>query len=270
MTSSTSAAGSLEMLRAWIYLTGVLPLFEDLVLYDKLAGAAIAGRSLVVQFEVRHGPMAHLDIDADTIRYGPGSHPRPDVRLMFNTPERLNRMFGGEQVRPGLRKGFRHLRFLMGGFPTLAGRLSYYLEGEGSHAVEPDDEMRRFVVGLRLRALLGGAAAVAGHDNWLSDVAQHTPVGKLHMKVLPDGPQGTLEKAVYDSTHEFVASFGEVADHPNAIMEFTNLNAAWRVVSGDISFGEAASLGDVHLAGNIVLADQMNIFMHRLVTVMGF
>jgi hypothetical protein len=258
------------MLRAWIYLTGVLPLFEDLVLYDEQSRTAIAGRSLVVQFEVRHGPMAHLAIDAGTIRYGSGSHPRPDVRLTFKTPDRLNRMFGGERARPGLRKGFRYLRFLMGGFPTLAGRLSYYLEGEGTHGIEADDEARRFLVGLRLRALLGGAAAVAGNDDWLSDVAEHTPVGKLHMTVLPDGPRGTLEKAVHDGTHEFAASYGAVADHPNAVLEFTNLNAAWRVVSGETGFGEAASLGDVHLAGNIVLAEQMNIFMHRLVTVMGF
>jgi len=130
--------------------------------------------------------------------------------------------------------------------------------------------MRRFLVGLRLRALLGGAAAVAGHDNWLPDVADHTLVGKLHMKVLPDGPQGTLEKAVHNGRQESVASYEAVADHSNAVMEFTNLDAAWRVVSGDISSGEATSLGDVHLAANVVLADQMNVFMRRLVSVMGF
>jgi len=270
MTSSASGTGSLEMLRAWIYVTGVLPLFEDLVRYDGETQAAIAGRKLVVQFEVRHGPVAHLDIDAGAIRYGPGSHPRPDVRLRFRTPQRLNRMFGGEQVRPGLRKGFRHLRFLMGGFPTLAGRLSYFLEGEGSHAVEADDKKQRFLVGLRLRALLGGTAVVASHDDWLSDVAEHTPAGKLHMKVLPDGPEGTLEKAVHNGKQEFVASFDGVIDHPNVVMEFTSLDAAWRIVNGEASFGEAASLGDIRLAGNILLADQLNIFMRRLVSVMGF
>lgn len=270
MTISTSGTDPVELLRSWIYLTGILPLFEDLVLYDEQARAAIAGQHLVVQFEVRHGPVAHLDIEDGRIRYGSGPHPRPDVRLTFKTPDRLNRMFGGERVRPGVRKGFWHLRFLTGEFPTLAGRLGYYLEGEGSHGAESDDEMLRFLVGLRLRALLGGAAAIASHDDWLSDVAQRTPVGKLHMTVLPDGPQGALEKAVHHGRSEFAASYGEVADRPNAVMEFKDLDAAWRVVGGDAGFGEAASLGDVRLAGNIVLADQISIFMHRLVTVMGF
>ena len=36
------------------------------------------------------------------------------------------------------------------------------------------------------------------------------------------------------------------------------------------SIHEAASLGDARLVGNIVLADRMNIFMRRLVVVMGF
>jgi len=54
------------------------------------------------------------------------------------------------------------------------------------------------------------------------------------------------------------------------VMEFTSLDAAWRIVNGEASFGEAASLGDIRLAGNILLADQLNIFMRRLVSVMGF
>jgi hypothetical protein len=267
MAPAPSGADPLEMLRAWIYLNGILPLFEDLVAFDQEAAAAIAGQNLVVQFEVRHGPVAHLDIDDGEIRYGTGRDSRPDVRLTFKTPERLNRMFGGEKVRPGLRKGFRHIRFLMCRFPTLAERLSYYLEGDGSSA--GDAETRRFLVGLRLRAMLGGTAAVAGHDPWLADVADHLPETTLQLRVLPDGPEGTVAKVVTNGGHDFVAGYGIAAAYPNAVLEFASVDSAWRVLNGEAGFEESAGLGEVRLAGNVGLADQMNIFMQRLVSVLG-
>ena len=38
-----------EMLRASVYLKGILPLMEDLVEYDQAAADAIAGENLVLQ-----------------------------------------------------------------------------------------------------------------------------------------------------------------------------------------------------------------------------
>ena len=267
MASASHGGDSLETLRAWIYLNGILPLFEDLVEFDQEAAAAIAGQSLLVQFEVRRGPVAHLDISDGAIRYGSGHHSRPDVRLTFKTPQRLNRMFGGENVRPGLRKGFRHIRFLLRGFPTLADRLSYYMEGDGSAADDP--ETRRFLVGLRLRAMIGGAATVAAHDPWLADVADHLPEVTLQFRVLPNGPEGTLAKVAENGGYKFVAAYGAAAAFPNAVLEFTSVDAAWRVVSGEVGFQESGGLGEVRLLGHAGLADHMNIFIRRLVGVMG-
>lgn len=267
MTSASHGDDPLETLRAWINLHGILPLFEDLVAFDQEAAAAISGQSLVVQFEVRNGPVAYLDIDDGGIQYGSGSHSRPNVRLTFKTPQRLNRMFAGEKVRPGMRKGFRHIRFLLRRFPTLAERLSYYLEGEGSSV--DDAETRRFLVGLRLRAMLGGTAAVAGHDPWLADVADHLSLATLQVRVLPDGPQGTLAKVASNGGHDFVAGYETAAPYPNAVLEFQSLDAAWRVVSGEAGFEETAGLGGVRLLGHAGLADHMNVFIRRLVGVMG-
>jgi hypothetical protein len=176
-------------------------------------------------------------------------------------------MFGGEKVRPGLRKGFRHIRFLLRRFPTLADRLGYYLEGEGSDS--NDAETRRFLVGLRLRAMLGGAAAVAGHDPWLADVADHLPEVTLQLRVLPDGPNGTLAKVATNGGYDFLAGYGIAVDYPNAVLEFKSVDAAWRVLNNESGFEESAGLGEVRLAGNAGLADHMNIFMQRLVSVMG-
>lgn len=269
MTRASSDVDPLEMLRAWIYLEGILPLFEDLAVFDEEAAAAIAGQSVIVQFEVRRGPVAHLDTGDGAIRYGSGSHAKPDVRLTFKTPERLNLMFGGEKVRPGMRKGFRHLPFLLRRFPTLASRLSYYLEGDGAHSGAGDADTLRFLVGLRLRAMLGGAAAVAGHDPWLADVADHLPEVTLQMRVLPDGPVGTLGKVAGNGGHAFVAGYGIAAPHPNAVLEFASIDAAWRVVSGESGFEESAGLGEARLLGHAALADHMSIFIRRLVSVMG-
>lgn len=265
-----SSGDPLEMLRAWIYVDGILPLFEDLAEFDEEAAAAIAGQKLIVQFEVRRGPVARLDISDGVIRHGIGPHAQPDVRLTFKTPERLNRMFGGEKVRPGLRKGFRHLGFLLRRFPTLADRLSYYMEGEGADSGAADAATRRFLVGLRLKAMLGGAAAVAGHDPWLADIAGHLPPVTMQMRVLPDGPEGTLAKVAGNGGRGFVAGYGVTARYPNVVLEFTSLDAAWRVVSGESGFEEAGGLGEVRLLGHVGLADNMNIFIRRLVSVMGF
>ena len=68
-----------EMLQAGIYLNSVLPLMEDLVQYDRESAAAIKDQNLVLQLEVRGGPVAHLDIRGGMIRHTSGPHPRPDV-----------------------------------------------------------------------------------------------------------------------------------------------------------------------------------------------
>ena len=70
-----------EMLKASVYLKGILPLMEDLVLYDQVAAAAIAGERLILQFEVKDGPIAHLAMSEGAVRHGVGRHPNPDVRL---------------------------------------------------------------------------------------------------------------------------------------------------------------------------------------------
>ena len=53
------------------------------------------------------------------------------------------------------------------------------------------------------------------------------------------------------------------------MLEFQSLDAAWRVVSGEAGFEETAGLGGVRLLGHAGLADHMNVFIRRLVGVMG-
>ena len=76
-----------EMLRASFYPKCILPLMADLVAYDQTAAAAIAGENLVLQFEVKDGPRAHLGIREGKVRHGVGRHTRLDVRLTFKSPE---------------------------------------------------------------------------------------------------------------------------------------------------------------------------------------
>lgn len=257
------------MLRARIYLHGVLPLLESVVVFDRTAARRIAGRSIVIQFEVKKGPVAHLVVDFGRIAHGAGAHDHPDIRLRFRTPQMLNRMFAGEKARPGLRKGFRHLRFLLRDFPALADRLGYYLEGDGSSGEGSSGSELRFLVGLRLRALLGGSAVIAEHDGWLADVADRMPAGVLLMTVAPDGPGGTLEKVAAPGPARFRSTFDGGDTPASVLMEFAALDDAWSVLSGKTGFEEAASLGHVEMTGNLILAEQCNIFMRRLVAIMG-
>ncbi len=256
-----------EMLQASIYLKGILPLMEDLVAYDQQAAAAVAGEDLVLQFEVKGGPVAHLEIRAGNARHGTGRHPRPDVRLTFKTPRQLNRLFAGEDVRPGIRKGFTRLGFLTKKFPLLAERLSYYMEGEGQSAEGTEAEL--FLVKLGLHAMLGGMAAVANDDPSLADVAATTRPGTLLVQVLPDGPHGTFGRVPRDGRFEFVATFGQPVAYASAVMEFTSLDVARRILDGQLSAVVAIGTGEMRIRGYLPLIDKANIFLGRLARIMG-
>ncbi len=255
-----------EMLQASVYLKAILALMQDLVEVDQIAAAAIAGQNLVLQFEVKAGPVAHLEIGEGKIRHGTGRHSRPDVRLTFKTPALLNRMFAGEDVQPGIRKGFTHLKFLTKKFPILADRLSYYMEGEGQTADSPEAE--RFLVRLGIHAMLAGLAAVAADDPSLAGIAASTPPGTLLVKVLPDGPHGTFAKIPTDGGYEFVSTFDQPLDHPNAVMEFASLDVARRLIDGQLSAVVAIGTGEMSIRGSLPLIEKVNVFLSRLGQVM--
>lgn len=256
-----------EMLQAGIYLKAILPLMEDLVQYDQESAAAIEGRNLVLQFEVKGGPIAHLEIRGGKVRHGTGPHPRPDVRLTFKTPELLNRLFAGENVRPGIRKGFTRLGFLTREFPILSRRLSYYLEGEGKNAQGIDAD--QFLVRLGFHAMLGGMATVACDDSSLADIAAATPAGTLLVQVLPDGPHGTFAKTVRNGGTAFCTTWQEPVEHANAVMEFQSLGVARRVLDGQLSAVVAIGTGEIHIRGYLPLIEKANIFLGRFSRLMG-
>jgi hypothetical protein len=256
-----------EMLQAGIYLKAILPLMEDLVQYDQESAAAIQGRNLVLQFEVKRGPVAHLEIRGGRVRHNTGPHPRPDVRLSFKSPELLNRLFAGANVRPGIRKGFTRLGFLTRGFAVLSRRLSYYLEGEGKNARGPDAD--RFLVRLGLHAMLGGMATVASDDPSLTDIAAGTSPGTLLVQVLPDGPHGTFAKTVGNGDMGFRATWEEPVEHANAVMEFVSLGVARQVIDGQLSPVAAIGTGEMHIRGYLPLIEKANIFLGRFSRLMG-
>jgi hypothetical protein len=258
---------SLGMLRAWIHLSAILVLFETLVDRDNEAKKAVEGRELVVQLEVKDGPVAHLDIAGGEITHATGAHSDPDIRLTFRTPEQLNLMFAGEKIHPRIRKGFRHLPFLLRGFQTLSDRLSHYMEGEGS-TPSGDEENLRFLVEMRLQAMLAGTAVIANHDPWMEEIAEGAPTGSMHIRVLPDGPSGFVQKQ--DGDREWVGGLNGFGDHANALIEFDNLDAARRLVYSEAGFEEMTSLGEARATGNILIAEKVNELIHRLASVMGF
>lgn len=252
------------MVRAWINLSAILALFENLARYDDEAKEAIDDRRLVVQFEVRGGPVAHVGISDGEITHEPSRHPDPDVRLTFKSPDHLNRMFAGKNVRPGVRKGFRHLRFLLGDFQVLSKRLSHYMEGEGS-APEGDERRLRFLVEMRLQAMLAGTAAIANHDPWMEEIAEGTPVGSMQIRVLPDGPTGTLTNG---GDRGWVAGVNGSAEDANSLIEFDNLDGIKRLVYEEAALEDMVCLGEARMTGNILIAEKINELITRFVSVM--
>ena len=240
---------------------------EDLVAFDPTAAQVIHGKRLILQFEVKNGPSAHLMIRDGTIRHGAGKHPIPSVRLTFKNPELFNRMFAGEDVRPGFRKGIPHLYFLIKKFPILSERLSYYLEGEGKTAT--DEATKNFQVRIGLHAMLGGMKTVASDDPDLRDIAADTPFGTLVVKILPDGPHGTFSKIRQNGNFSFASTFNQPVKHANAVMEFADATAAKRLIDGELNAVTAIGLGkEIKISGLLPLIDKASIFLYKFAKVM--
>ncbi|MCU0597796.1 MAG: hypothetical protein MUE70_00880 [Desulfobacterales bacterium] len=257
-----------EILRASLFLKAVLPLMEDLVDFDTIAASAISDKRLILQFEVKNGPSSHLRIEGGKIRHGIGMHQSPDIRLTFKKPELLNRMFDGEDVRPGLRKGFFHLLFLIREFPKLAERLQYYLEGDGKKAV--DEKTKNFQVRIGLHAMLGGMATVASDDASLRSIADETPFGTLLVRILPDGPFGTFTKLSHNGGYIFESTFNQPVRHANAVMEFAGPDAAKKLIDGALNAVTAIGLGqEIKIRGLLPLIDKASIFLYRFGKIMG-
>jgi hypothetical protein len=257
-----------EMLRASLFLKAILPLMEDLVSFDSVAASVISGKRLILQFEVKNGPSAHLLIENNKIRHGNGEHPMADIRLTFKTPDLLNRMFDGEDVRPGLRKGFFHLFFLIRKFPRLADRLQFYLEGDGKRAA--DEKTKNFLVRIGLHAMLGGMATVASHDADLRSIADETPFGTMLVNILPDGPFGTFTKKSHNGGYIFESTFNQPVRHANAVMEFSSPDAAKKLIDGELNAVTAIGLGqEIKIRGLLPLIDKASIFLYRFGKIMG-
>jgi hypothetical protein len=256
-----------DMLKAGIYLKAVLPLMEDLVAYDAAAARVIDGKQLILQFEVKNGPSAHLMIRDNAIRHGCGKHPMPNVRLTFKTPEMLNRMFDGEDIRPGLRKGFFHLYFLIKKFPELSERLTYFLEAEGKAAT--DDAAIDFQVQLGLHAMLCGMRTVATDDPDLRTIADETPFGTLLVNVLPHGPHGTFSKIKQNGGYAFTSTFNQPVKQANAVMEFADADAAKRLIDGELNAVTAIGIGkDIKISGLLPLIEKASIFLYKFAKIM--
>ncbi len=256
-----------EKLKAAIYLKAIFPLMADLAHADPHARGAVQGKRCVIQLEVKNGPAAYLSIDSDTVRHGIGRHPSASIRLLFKTPELLNRMFAGENIRPSLRKGFLHLPFLLKQFPVIADRLTYFLEGEGRHAT--DAETIKLRVSLGLHAMLAGMATIAAEDPSLENVAMATPEGTLLINVLPDGPFGTFSKLVTENGTEFSATFGQPIQSPNAMMEIADIDTAKRLIDGELNAITAIGLGrEISIRGLLPLIEKASLFLYRFGKIM--
>jgi len=250
------------MLKAGIYLNGILPLMEDLVAFDATAAAAITGKRLILQFEIKNGPAAHLIIRDQAIHHGSGKHPLPNMRLTFKTPDRFIRMFEGEDVIPGIRKGFFHLYFLIKQFPVLGDRLTYFLEGDGKNATDPASV--EFQVKIGLHAMLGGMTAVATDAADLRDIADSTPFGTLLINILPNGPFGTFSKIRQNGKSVFTSTLNQPVKNANAIMEFADAAAAKKLIDGKLNAVTAIGLGkDIKIRGLLPLIDKASIFLYE-------
>lgn len=245
-----------EKVLANLNLYAVLQNLEELVQYDAEMARLSKDWHISIQFKVRGGPKAFIEFQNGTCRVVRGKHDHPVVKLFFNSPAHLNRMFEGKG-NPIPLKGFTKLGFLNNQFSKLTTRLEYYLK--------PTDELLRDRTYLELntRFTLNTAAfavkELASLDPVGKLIAPHLGNGRILMKILPHGPSVHLDSVDGEIT---VKKGG--TERPMACMFMRDVRIANDFLNGKMDPFTAVCSGAVLIRGQLPMLDSISLILDRI------
>ncbi len=247
---------SYNLVRSNLHLYAVLKNLEDVVAYDPEMNALARDWNISVQFIVRKGPRAYVELRNGACAVGRGRIRRPSIVLFFLSPAHLNRMFDGTG-NPIPLKGFTKIGFLTGAFTKLTERLSYYLK--------PDDTLLkdRTYLEMNTRLTLNTAAfaipEIAEGDPIGKTIASHVPEGVLVMHILPD-----FHSIRVSFGNGGIRAFKGDAEKPSAIMAMKNVKIANAFLNGKTDAFAAIASGDVSIRGTIPILDATSLILDRI------
>ncbi len=245
------------LIRAHLNLYAVLRNLEDLLDLDPEAQRIAGGWEIAIQFVVSGGgPSAYVEFQGGRCRHGVGAHPNPTVKLLFLSPNHLNRMFAGHGMPIPL-KGFGRLGFMARTFPKITARLEHFLRPDKVAA--PDADYRRISTILTLHTAVFAVRELALLEPTSKKVAAAVPKGILQVEVLPDGPFLNL---TFGKDDVQVAK-GRV-ESPGARMTFDSLDTASALLGGQLDGFLAVAEGKLRLRGQLPMVDNTNLILDRV------
>jgi hypothetical protein len=246
-----------------IYLHGVLPLLEEVVQHDKQAQELVKGWRCSVMLHVSGGPATTLKFRDGKCEAIPRTVALPTIALWFSSPEKLNRMFGGDNVIPVIWKGIWH-PVVLKKFIALTKRLDYYMKPTDELAKDPREFP--FVAKLMEYAAVYGAKAVADNDAKMKrDIVPFMPNGTIQLVVLGGGPKAYMIK----NGNEFVVGKGDAPQAPDVFMEVRNAQIAFEMFTGKMDAMAGIGKCDIKIRGHIPLVDNLNALLDRLSLYIG-
>jgi len=242
--------------KACLNLYAVLPNLEELVRHDPASASLSKNWDVCIQFSVRKGPAAYVIFDKECCTVSRGTHPQPQVKLYFTSPDHLNRMMDGK-ANPIPLKGFTLLGFLSKEFSKLTDRLEAFLKPDEERLAEPD------FLALNTRMTLYTAAYAARelalHDKVGRLIAPSIPDGAVSLAILPEGPAATLR---FDRGGITVSKSGD--DTPDALMQMDSVGTAYDFFNGRIDTFAAITDGRIRIRGRIPMIDALGTILDRV------
>lgn len=238
-----------QSVKARCNMFGVLKNIEYLVENDKESAKIVEGKKIAIQFIVKNGPSGNLSFNNGKAEMKHGKH-KSNMTLYFSSAEKFNKLIDGENVIPGIRKGFTKLGFLLGPFTQLAGRLEHYLKPTKELLADKNF----FIANTEMTAYAAfySLCEIANYEPSAISQAMQMPDGDILISV-KEGPSITI--TVKDG--KLTASKGE-AKEPRAILSFSSMEVAHKILNDELDTFTAMGLGDMAMRGFIPMIEHMD------------
>jgi len=238
--------------KAKINLFAVLRNLEDLCDLDPESKKIAANLNISVSFNVKEVGCAAIEFKGGKCTFVRDKS-AATLKLFFTSPEHFNKLIDGENTLPIFYNVFK-VGFLLKEFTQLTDRMSYYLQPPADKKEELLKNPEYFKINTILTAYTAffAMAEIANSDYTGKACAKRTAPGTILCCIGDDGP--AINFTVKD--HKFAAAKGKV-EKPKAIMRFSTIEFAHKILNGQASSFGGMGSGDFDVSGALDMLEQV-------------
>lgn len=239
---------------AYINLYSVLRNIEDLCRLDEVSKSMIADVDLSIAFIIKGGAKAALVFKNGECKFIV-NQAKASIRLYFTSYKHFNDMVDGN-AKPIPLKGLFKISFLTGTFTKLTERLVYFLRPDESLLADP--KFKLIHTELMLYTAAFAAVQYANVDPIGKTIAKSIPDGDVAMKV-KQGPAVNI-----NVNHGYLTGVKEASQAPRARMDFSDMDAAFDLLSGRVDSYTCIASSRLALSGYIAILAEINKLLFHI------